>query len=186
MRDTQEEYDRHFRALELEPGATVNEVRKAYAYLKDLYSRDSLPIASLKDVDFSEERRQEILEEIEEAYSSLIEALDQKRHAVEEVTGSAPGGLDVNEEISRISKFSGASLRHIREKLGVELYDIGNATKIHTPYLENIELEKFNLLPEEIYMKGYLTAYAKHLSLDAARVVSDYMERYRDWKENKP
>jgi hypothetical protein len=176
--------ERYYDALELKPGASPIDVRRAYTYLKDLYSKDSIAIISIHGEDLTEERRQEIIEEIDEAYVKLTGIIEQKRQDSMNDIAAAAEISGVKDEISHIEHFSGPSLRYIREKLGAEIYEIELATKVRLQHLENIEEERFDLLPEEVYIRGYLTAYARYLSLDSKQVVEEYMKRYRNWKEN--
>lgn len=181
MTPRKEDVERYFRVLELGPGATPYEIRRAYERLTDLYSKDSAAVSSLTGEDFTEERKGGILGEIEEAYAMLTRNIEQPTPA------SAPGALVAGrqDEASRVDYYSGPALKFIREKLGVKLYEVELATKIRTGQLEDIEQERFDRLPEEVYVRGHLAAYAKRLSLDPARVVNDYMERYRHWRAGR-
>jgi flagellar biosynthesis protein FlhG len=57
----------------------------------------------------------------------------------------------------------GAYLRRCREALGLSLADMTERTRIRT--LDQIEDERFDLLPPEPYLKGYLFEYARALGL---------------------
>ena len=48
--------------------------------------------------------------------------------------------------------------------------------------LRFIEDERFDALPAAVYVRGFVTAYAGCLGLDAERVASGYMERYEERK----
>lgn len=56
-------------------------------------------------------------------------------------------------------------------------------TKIRKEILKNIELEKFEDLPQEIYLRGHVRSYAKYLSLNPKKVVDDYLRNYKAWKD---
>jgi hypothetical protein len=88
---------------------------------------------------------------------------------------------DFREFIEGIPSFGGEALRRVREKLGLTLPEVSSDTKIHRQYLEDIELEKFGSLPPEVYIRGYVVVYARHLRLDPERVASDFIKRYRIW-----
>jgi cytoskeletal protein RodZ len=63
---------------------------------------------------------------------------------------------------------------------GVELDDIAEITKVSPTNLRYIEEERFKNLPAEVYVRGFVTAYARTIGLDPERVVPTYMERFRD------
>jgi hypothetical protein len=75
------------------------------------------------------------------------------------------------------SPFDGARLRRNRLQRGIELEQIARVTKVSPSYLRFIEEEDFASLPAPVYVRGFVTAYARCLGLDPGRVVPDYMER---------
>lgn len=81
-------------------------------------------------------------------------------------------------------QYSGQKLREIRERLGVTLREIAHATKIQPMILQNIEIERYDSLPPDIYTKSFVSSYAKCLSLDSQKVAADYMNRYYAWKSD--
>jgi cytoskeletal protein RodZ len=48
-----------------------------------------------------------------------------------------------------------------------------------------MEEEKFEVLPEEIYLKTHLKNIAACLDLKPGKVVDDYLGRFREWKRTK-
>ena len=174
-----EDYKKYFEALELSPDAQLSEVRNSYLHLKSLYSNDSI-VTSAIAYELSEEKRHDIVEQVEEAYTKLIDFFENK---VSDPAGSEKPSFVVGEELkqylSGMTSFSGELLREIREKLGVNLKDMAVFTKIRKQYFEDIECEKFSSLPSEVYLRGYVMEYAKYLSLDPVKVANDYIDRYR-------
>jgi lipopolysaccharide export system ATP-binding protein len=71
------EYQRYLETLELDPDASLAEIKKSYLHLKRLYSTDSIVIAPIAE-EFSIEKRKEILQQIEEAYSNLLALLEKE------------------------------------------------------------------------------------------------------------
>lgn len=167
----QENCRKYLEVLELSPEATLADIRKAYLFLKQLYSTESIVTLPLSG-EVPADRQQGILEEIEEAYSKLS-ALAEKK---------APGTRDLGQVKVECSHYSGPVLREVREKLGINLQDVALATNIQAQYLEDIEAENFKALPVYVYTRGYVTNYAKYLSLDVQKVTEDYMSRYNAWK----
>jgi hypothetical protein len=72
----------------------------------------------------------------------------------------------------------GNSLREARVRRGVELVQAEGATKIRTKYLRALEEERFELLPSETYVKGFLRTYADYLGLDGQLYVDEYNSRF--------
>ena len=50
--------------------------------------------------------------------------------------------------------------------MGVNLSEIAQETNISRRVLKNIEDENFSELPAEVYIRGFVSSYAKCLSLD--------------------
>jgi cytoskeleton protein RodZ len=72
----------------------------------------------------------------------------------------------------------GSSLREARLRTGYDLSEAEAATKIRTKYLKALEEERFELLPAEMYVKGFLRSYAEFLGLDGGLYVDEYNSRY--------
>lgn len=70
----------------------------------------------------------------------------------------------------------GAYLRHCREKLGFTLAQMIERTRIRI--LDHIENERFELLPPEPYLRGFLLSYAQELGVpDVAGFAASYVQR---------
>ena len=72
----------------------------------------------------------------------------------------------------------GSSLREARLRQGVDLAEAEQATKIRAKYLRALEDERFELLPAQTYVKGFLRSYADYLGLDGQLYVDEYNSRY--------
>jgi cytoskeleton protein RodZ len=70
----------------------------------------------------------------------------------------------------------GRTLRLVREKRGLSLHQVEEATKIRTRYLRDLENENFDVLPA-VYMLGSLKTYAEHLGLDGAAIARELKRR---------
>jgi hypothetical protein len=98
-----------------------------------------------------------------------------------------PGSLDFEESLEEDgSPFDGARLRRNRLQRGIELEQIARVTKVNPTYLRFIEDDDFASLPAPVYVRGFVTAYARCLGLDPGRVVPDYMERLEAVREETP
>lgn len=71
----------------------------------------------------------------------------------------------------------GAMLKAAREEKGLSLSDLQMATKIRYQQLEAMEAGDFHKLPGEVYVRGFLINYAKHVGLDEEQVLAQYNAR---------
>jgi cytoskeleton protein RodZ len=69
----------------------------------------------------------------------------------------------------------GDKFRKEREKKGIPLEEVSNATKISSRMLRAIEDEEFDQLPGGVFNRGFIRAYAKHLGLDDDEAVAGYL-----------
>jgi len=65
-------------------------------------------------------------------------------------------------------------LRREREKKGLSLEDVENATKIRVRYIEALETEQFQIIPGEVYRLGFLKNYSRLLDLDPDTMIKRY------------
>ena len=72
----------------------------------------------------------------------------------------------------------GQSLREARERRGIALPEAESATMIRARYLEALEAERFELLPEGPYLRSFLREYAEYLGLDGDILVAEYVSRH--------
>ena len=70
----------------------------------------------------------------------------------------------------------GSYLKKERELRGVPLEEISGATKIHIRFLKALEENKFEELPGEVFIKGYIRSYANIIGSDAEEVLNNYKE----------
>jgi Helix-turn-helix domain len=72
----------------------------------------------------------------------------------------------------------GSSLREARERQDLDFAEVERITKIRGKYLRALEDERFELLPAQTYVKGFLRTYAEVLGLDGQLYVDEYNSRY--------
>lgn len=174
---SRDDFQKYFETLELTPEASLSEVKKSYHLLQDLYSGTSIVTMSVED-EISDGEKTVILNQIETAYQNLLNFF-QEEPAARGGAGRIVSSEDFQDALSEITSFSGPALKQIREKLNIGLHEIALVTKIQIRYLENIEEENYAALPDEVYTRGFVIAYAKELSLDPKKVVDDFMAEYR-------
>ncbi len=72
----------------------------------------------------------------------------------------------------------GPSLREARIKRGLEPADVQKAIRIRDRYLQALEEERWELLPGDAYVKGFLRSYADFLGLDPNLYIDEYNSRF--------
>ncbi len=77
----------------------------------------------------------------------------------------------------------GNSLREARLRQGLDLARVEDDTKIRAKYLQGLEDERFEVLPSETYVKGFLRTYAEYLGLDGQLYVDEYNSRFASVEE---
>lgn len=70
----------------------------------------------------------------------------------------------------------GEILKQERTIKNITLEQVEEATKIRRKYLEAIENEQFEILPGEVYVKGFITAYLKYLGIKERADVVELMK----------
>ncbi len=69
----------------------------------------------------------------------------------------------------------GENLRRERELRGISLHEIAEATKISARFLQALEQDRFDVLPGGLFRRTFVRQYAKHVGLDADRVVAEFL-----------
>jgi len=80
----------------------------------------------------------------------------------------------------------GNSLREARLRQHLDFPEIEQATKIRGKYLRALEEERFDVLPAQTYVKGFLRSYAEYLGLDGQLYVDEYNSRFVVGEEDAP
>jgi cytoskeletal protein RodZ len=68
----------------------------------------------------------------------------------------------------------GEHLRKLREEKRMSLAEVSRATRVPIASVERIEADRFDELPGEVFVRGFLRAYAKALEVP----VDDVLARY--------
>lgn len=76
-------------------------------------------------------------------------------------------------EIIAQTEISGADLKEIRNILDVRIEHIAQETKISSYYIKNIEEGNISRLPTAVFLKGFIKAYLKCLSLEPVDGISN-------------
>lgn len=70
----------------------------------------------------------------------------------------------------------GEKLKKIRSERRIGLTDISRFTKIQLKYLEDIEEGRYEKLPSDVYVKGFLKSYAKFLGVNGDSLIRLYQK----------
>ena len=177
----------HHDVLEVERGATDEEIRRAHKRMCAVFDPDNAVSFGLFDAQGLEAVRAQI----DEAYDVLLDPARRRPYEIsvfpeapEDTVQDAersvpPAELPPPPTITPDTEFSGNLLRAVRESQGTSLQQISERTKVGTMYLECIEREEFAKLPAGVYVRGFVTEFAKCLRLEPEQVSQSYMRRYR-------
>lgn len=190
--------DSHYEMLEVPPTASFEDIRRANRRIRDIYGAESVAISGLYDpVNLEAVHRR-----LDLAYTSLMDAQKRKEYDMELFPDGVPMPVTPTDalpvrpatkvddpatlfvrppmpELAPHTEYSGPMLRQIREAIGVELREIAERSKIGMPYLHALERDEFSKLPAAVYVRGFLSEYARALGLDAERVKQTYLARFR-------
>jgi flagellar biosynthesis protein FlhG len=189
----------HYEALEVPVDADQEQIERAYRVARASFSDDSMALYSVFDVGDAAAVR----ERLDTAYKVLSDAEGRQRYDDEihaespvreqgEPASASPTphqtatsvsvippleAFDEIEEDDEARDFDGARLRRARLRRGIEVEQISKVTKINPGYLQALEEESYDDLPASVYVRGFISAYAKAIGLDAAHVASTYLAR---------
>lgn len=177
----------HHDLLEVERGATDEDVRRAYKRMKEIYEDEALAPYAL----FSPPELRALRTRLDEAYDVLLDPGRRRpyelsifppdaaevAHAAREALPDEP--LPRAPDITPDTDFTGALLRAVRESRGVRLEDIAQKTKVGLVYLHAIEGDDFDALPAPVYVRGFVVEMAKYLELDSGQVSRTYLRRLK-------
>lgn len=68
----------------------------------------------------------------------------------------------------------GARLRHERELRGLSLEEVARATRIPLASLERVEADRFDDLPGEVFVRGFLRSYARAIGVEPDEILALY------------
>jgi flagellar biosynthesis protein FlhG len=177
----------HHDLLEVDRGATDEEIRRAYRRAREIYAMDALCCYGL----FSERELSAVRARIEEAFDVLLDRTRRRPYELsvfpdESAPDTDDGPMDAqgrelppSPPITPDTEFDGALLRAVREARGLDLKQVSKRTKISTVYLAALEEDDFSALPALVYVRGFVAEVAKVLALDPVQVSHSYVRRVR-------
>ena len=80
----------------------------------------------------------------------------------------------------------GDLLRRLREASGVTEVEICDSTKVSQDYLQAIESNRFERLPQAVFVKGFLRSFCRYLGVpDPEVIVMAFSARLMDWQNTR-
>ncbi len=73
--------------------------------------------------------------------------------------------------------WTGELLRQAREARNLTVAQLADRTKLSRAHIEQVEAERFDLLPVAVYLRGIVMCIARELRLDGQKVARSYLER---------
>ncbi|MCA9576752.1 MAG: helix-turn-helix domain-containing protein [Polyangiales bacterium] len=182
--------DSHHDLLEVERGATDEEVRRAFKRAKEVYADDALCRHGL----FDDQGLEAVRARLEEAYDVLLDPARRRPYELsifpadvereERVDVPRDEPLPPAPVLTPDTEFTGPLIRAVRESLGLTVRQISETTKIGSNYVEAIEADDYTALPAQVYVRGFVAEVAKTLRLDHEQVSRSYIKRLRRWVED--
>ncbi len=77
----------------------------------------------------------------------------------------------------------GPVLEKARKEKGLTLEEVEQATKIRKRYLAGLEREDYGVLPDAVYVQGFLKTYANYLGLDGEELSRELKDQRRPRRE---
>jgi flagellar biosynthesis protein FlhG len=179
-----------YELLEIYPGASDEEVRRALKRVRDDFGAGSLAVRGA----CTEAERADYQRRSEEAHAQLLDPARRRQYDRQIFPAGFPGPRPEGKGAVAAPKRRAASresdvvvggdqimdgpfLGRLRREKGIELADISSRAKISVGYLKAIEEERFADLPAPVYVRGYVTELARYLKVDPNRAVRDFMNR---------
>jgi flagellar biosynthesis protein FlhG len=198
-----------YEVLEIDPGASDEEIRRAFKRMREMYAAESMVVCGL----YTPERLDVVHARIDEAYDTLLDPDKRKLYDVKlfpdgiptrptPTTGIAataasatidaaappkgdvtPAKLQVPEPIvDANTEITGELLKKLREARGIDIADIAQRSKVSVHHLRSIEEEAWSAMPAPVYLRGFLVEIARFLRLDVQHVTRSYLARYSKGK----
>jgi len=156
-----------------------NRIDEAYRVLTDPKHRERYDA----EVGIAQRKAQTLVETTRDFTEAAMSAGEEYEREARVAAAEVPSAADVIEDVDvdideEKQEYDGAALRRSRLRRGVELDQISDVTKVSVTYLQFLEDEAFEQLPASVYVRGFVSAYARAIGLDARRVANSYMARY--------
>jgi curved DNA-binding protein CbpA len=110
--------------------------------------------------------------------------------SVIKLKASAAGSADMHEKMRNLIAAhdvgDGDLYRQLRELCNVSSDEMQERTKVSIGHLEAIETNRFERLPQAVYVKGFLASYFRYLDVPGyEKLMNAFTARILDWQANK-
>jgi flagellar biosynthesis protein FlhG len=195
------EEQNYYELLEIYPGASEEEVRRAFKQIKLWFGIEGIACrgvctdkerekfqlmaekAHAQLVDRSKRREYDRIH-FPEGFSSMLNIDEHRQKSIAGTVAVTQASLP-RVELSDDQFVDGAFLGKIRKERNIDLVDISNRAKISVRYLQAIEEERFDELPAAVFTRGFVTEFARFLKVDPVRAASDFMAVYNSYFDKK-
>lgn len=152
-----------WRLLGLAPGATPEEILRAYDHRRALYDEESLASYSL----LLDGERRHHLDRLLKARDRLLAAATAPRTPPEETpptTADASIAAEAGPAPDR-EQHPGAWLGHLRRARDLTVDQLSKETKIRPAVIEQLEGEQYDRLPAPVFVRGFVIQIARALAV---------------------
>ncbi len=188
-----------YELLELDPGATDDEIRRSFKKLLTLFDPSGPVMYGL----YSEREAQRLAQALKGAHETLMDPEKRRNYdrsvypqghpslrRADERVAAAPSRPRVDVPADPLASLGlppetallGEVMARVRQVCNLTLEDIADRTKISMFTLRCIEGDAYSDLPAPVYLRGFVKQVAILLRLDGDRAVADYMEAYEAWQ----
>jgi flagellar biosynthesis protein FlhG len=186
-----------YELLEIYPGASEEEIRRALKRIRDHFGSDDLAVRGI----CSDHACRQYQNQAEVAHATLIDKSKRREYdrtafpdgfpshyerLLYEQAGTPDKPRRAHDsmpkvEIGKDQIVDGKLLSKIRKERGIDLADISNRIKVSVTYLRAIEEERFDDLPEPVFVRGFVTEFARYLKIDSKRAAKEFMIKYETY-----
>ena len=188
-----------YEVLEIDPGASDEEIRRSYKRMREMYGPESMVVAGL----FTPERLSVVHQRLDEAYDTLLDPEKRKANDLKLFPDGIPGRptpvgtppvpapskdetpmrVEIPEPpVAADTEITGDLLKRLRESRGIDLAEIAQKSKVSLHHLRSIEEENWAAMPAPVYLRGFLVEFARFLRLDPQQTTRSYLSRYQKGK----
>jgi hypothetical protein len=202
-----------YRTLNVEPNASKMMIREAYLRLKSMYQSGNDALYGLdsagevkdqlarideafntlnddsKRYAYDVKVREGVLS-FNSGYQSFSETIQTNRSTLRVIKTKALKATapEVQAKVAELLKESdlgdGVTLQRLRELCEVSEAEMQDRTKISLEYIRSIESNRFERLPQAVYVKGFIRSYLRYLGVkDEEAIIQAFAARLSAWQQ---
>ena len=159
----------------------LDQASERLVYMRDRDQRGAPELWSQAGGGFDDEQQPHDPTVVKTTRSTLpIIKLSGSKTTAEEVKGK------YQEILAGSDPGDGDMYKRLREAAEVPEDELIERTKLSIAYVRAIEANRFDRLPQAVYVKGFLRSYFRYLNVpDAEKLVNAFSARLIDWQANK-